>query len=149
MLPNMAENLSLFFSLPPLSSSTKTDMLVTGDKLLFDCLNKKRPQEPLRSGTVNQGDSFRNCLRNMLPLTNTLASVWRRMDTCVSMAESLCCPPETITSLLIGYIPKQNKKIFKKILISLPFNIYPEVRVLDYMVVLFKKKFLETPYCFS
>ena len=36
--------------------------------------------------------------------------VWRRMDTCVWMAESLCCPPETITTLLIGYIPMQNKK---------------------------------------
>ena len=32
----------------------------------------------------------------------------------VCMAESLRCPPETITTLLIGYIPKQNKK-FKKI----------------------------------
>ena len=26
------------------------------------------------------------------------------------MAESLCCPPETITTLLIGYILLQNKK---------------------------------------
>ena len=33
-----------------------------------------------------------------------------RMDTCIWMAESLCCPPETITTLLIGYIPMQNKK---------------------------------------
>ena len=30
------------------------------------------------------------------------------------MAESLCCPPETIT-LLIGYTPIQNKKLKKKI----------------------------------
>ena len=29
--------------------------------------------------------------------------VWRRMDTCIRMAESLCCPPEIITTLLIGY----------------------------------------------
>ena len=28
-----------------------------------------------------------------------------RMDTCIGMAESLCCPPETITTLLIGYMP--------------------------------------------
>ena len=28
---------------------------------------------------------------------------WGRMDT--YMAESLCCPPETITTLLIGYTP--------------------------------------------
>ena len=25
--------------------------------------------------------------------------VWGRMDTCTGMAESLCCPPETITTL--------------------------------------------------
>ena len=29
--------------------------------------------------------------------------VWGRMDTCVCMAESLHCLPETITTLLIGY----------------------------------------------
>ena len=27
-----------------------------------------------------------------------------RMDTCICMAESLCCSPETITVLLIGYV---------------------------------------------
>ena len=31
--------------------------------------------------------------------------VWRRMDTCICMAKSLCCPPETIIILLIGYMP--------------------------------------------
>ena len=29
--------------------------------------------------------------------------VWGRMDTCMCMAESLCCLPETVTILLIGY----------------------------------------------
>ena len=29
------------------------------------------------------------------------------------MDESLCCPPETITTLLTGYIPIQNKKYNK------------------------------------
>ena len=29
--------------------------------------------------------------------------VWGRMDTCSCMAESLCCLPETVTTLLIGY----------------------------------------------
>ena len=29
--------------------------------------------------------------------------VWGRRDTCICMAESLCCPPETIITLLIGY----------------------------------------------
>ena len=26
-------------------------------------------------------------------------------DTCICMAESFCCVPETITTLLIGYTP--------------------------------------------
>ena len=32
--------------------------------------------------------------------------VWGRMDTWVCMAESLCCSPETIKTLLIDYIPQ-------------------------------------------
>ena len=32
--------------------------------------------------------------------------VWGRMDTGICMAEFLCCPPETITTLLTGYSPK-------------------------------------------
>ena len=32
----------------------------------------------------------------------------QEMDTCI-MAESLCCPCETITTLSISYISKQNK----------------------------------------
>ena len=39
--------------------------------------------------------------------------VWGRMDTCIWMAESLCCPPETVTTLLIGYTPIPNKKLKK------------------------------------
>ena len=37
-----------------------------------------------------------------------------RMDTCICMAESLCCPPETITPLLISYTPIQS--FFKKVI---------------------------------
>ena len=33
---------------------------------------------------------------------------WGRTDTCT--AESFCCPLETVTTLLIGYTPTQNKK---------------------------------------
>ena len=36
------------------------------------------------------------------------------MDTYIRMAESLCGSPETITTLLIGYTPIQNKKRFFK-----------------------------------
>ena len=40
--------------------------------------------------------------------------VWGRMDTCICMAKSLCPSSETITTLLIGYTPIQNKKFMKK-----------------------------------
>ena len=33
---------------------------------------------------------------------------------CICMAESLCYPPETITTMLTGYNPIQNKKLKKK-----------------------------------
>ena len=36
--------------------------------------------------------------------------VWQRMDTCIWMAESLCCPPEIIATLFIGYTSIQDKK---------------------------------------
>ena len=39
--------------------------------------------------------------------------VWGRMDTCVCIAESLCCSTETITTLVISYTPIQNKKLKK------------------------------------
>ena len=44
--------------------------------------------------------------------------VWGRMDTRIYMAESLCCPPETITTLLIGYSPIQTKKFNFKNLVN-------------------------------
>ena len=42
--------------------------------------------------------------------------VCERMDTCIYiyMADSLPFSLETITTLLIGYTPTQNKKFFKK-----------------------------------
>ena len=38
-----------------------------------------------------------------------------RMDIYINkrIAESLCCTPEAITTLLIGYFPIQNKKLKK------------------------------------
>ena len=40
--------------------------------------------------------------------------VWMRMDPCVCIPESLCCPPETTTTLLIGYPSVQNEKFSLK-----------------------------------
>ena len=34
--------------------------------------------------------------------------LWGRMDTCICMAESLHCLPETISTLVIGCTPIQN-----------------------------------------
>ena len=41
-------------------------------------------------------------------------AVWRTMDTCRCMAESLHCSPESITMLIIGSTTIQNKKLKKK-----------------------------------
>ena len=41
--------------------------------------------------------------------------VWGKGDTRMCMAESLRCSPETVTTLVIGYTPIQNKK-FEKII---------------------------------
>ena len=47
-------------------------------------------------------------LCSMLCASGSGRGFWGRMDTCVCMAESLCCPLETITALLISYTPTQN-----------------------------------------
>ena len=47
--------------------------------------------------------------------------VWQRMDTCACMTESLLLSPETITTLLIGYTPIQNKT-FKKYWNTVDYN---------------------------
>ena len=39
--------------------------------------------------------------------------VWGRMDSCACMTESLRCAPETITTVITGYTPVQNKKLKK------------------------------------
>ena len=41
------------------------------------------------------------------------------MDTCICMAESLGCSPETITTLLVGCILIQNKKFKRKTIVNL------------------------------
>ena len=41
------------------------------------------------------------------------------IDTCICMAESLCCPPETITALLIGYTPIKILKITLQIFLKI------------------------------
>ena len=40
--------------------------------------------------------------------------VWGKMDSGICIAESLHRSPETITIMLIGYTPIQNKKFKKK-----------------------------------
>ena len=52
-------------------------------------------------------------LCSMLYGSLDVRGVLGRMDTCICMTESLCCSPETTSTLLIGYTPKQNKKFNK------------------------------------
>ena len=58
-----------------------------------------------------QGPSLQHSkLPSMLHGSLDGRGVQRRMDTCVCMAGSLCCSPETITKMLICYTPIQNEK---------------------------------------
>ena len=59
---------------------------------------------------INKGLLYSTLNCSMLCGSLDGRGVWWRMDTCICMAESLCCLPETITTLLIGYSPVQNKK---------------------------------------
>ena len=53
-------------------------------------------------------------LCSMLCVSLDGREVCKRVDICMCMTESLCCSPETITTLLIGYAPTQNKKFKQK-----------------------------------
>ena len=53
---------------------------------------------------------YLKCITNKVLLLNVMWQPGREgslggTDTCICMAESLCCASETITTLLIGYIP--------------------------------------------
>ena len=52
------------------------------------------------------------------------------IDTCICMAESLCCPPEVITTLFISYIQNKIKSLKKET--------YPNVHLQNSSLALFK-----------
>ena len=64
------------------------------------------------------------CAIHMLCASLDGRRVWGRMDTFACMAKSLHCPPETTTTLLIGYTPIQNKKLKKFLKIFLLWTIF-------------------------
>ena len=47
--------------------------------------------------------------------------VWRRMDTCICMGEPLCCSPETLTELLIGYTSVKKQEVKKIVFLKQRF----------------------------
>ena len=50
-------------------------------------------------------------IRNNARLSLDGRGVWGRKDACVCVAESLHCPPETITALFINCTPAENKSL--------------------------------------
>ena len=55
--------------------------------------------------------------------------IWRRMDTCLCVAESLGCSPETLPTLFIGYTQHKIKSLKKKptmLKLKFPINHMPE-----------------------
>ena len=55
-----------------------------------------------------------------------------RVNTCICVAESIHCSPETVTTLLIGYTPVQNKK-FKEVSVK---SIWCNVSLKGYVFLL-------------
>ena len=80
-------------------------MVANGEEWSESRTNTEKPIEI--DGKIERKE--KNCLAHGTLLSYVAA--WMggefvgRMDTCICMAESLCCPPETITTLLIGYTP--------------------------------------------
>ena len=54
-------------------------------------------------------DAVKVMLREKYTALN--ASITKEISNTHMYGRGLCCPPETITALLITYIPKQNKKL--------------------------------------
>ena len=76
-------------------------------------LSKQQLKNPVRDN--QQGPTVQHMeVWSMLCGSLDREGIWGRMDTCICMAEFLCCSPETITTLFISYTPIQDKK-FKKI----------------------------------
>ena len=71
------------------------------------CLSGPSPmrQQSMLVKNMNSGVSLPGF--NSQPCSLGGRRVWGRIDTSLCPAESLCCPPETITALFIGYTVAQ------------------------------------------
>ena len=72
------------------------------------------PQKCLATSGSNKTQQVSQTTAELREASRGSRGIWGRMDACVYMAESLLCSPETVTALLISYIPVQNKS-FKNI----------------------------------
>ena len=70
--------------------------------------------------------------------------VWGKMDICICMSESLCCSPETITTLLIGYVCMHAKSVQSCLTLCDPLNCSPpgssvnkilQARILEWVAI--------------
>ena len=53
---------------------------------------------------VRKGQGVWDQLCSVLHNSLDVREVWGRMDTCICVAESLCCSPETVTTLLVNQL---------------------------------------------
>lgn len=66
-------------------------------------------------GEVSKVLKYSVLFRNFLPFLNTTVDlIHMKMASTCTYVESLCCLPETITPLLTGYSPKQDKNLKNK-----------------------------------
>ena len=66
---------------------------------IFECAMKLKLKMDNQQGPTVQHRELCSLLRSSLDVRG----VWGRMNTCVCMAECLCCTPDTITTLLICF----------------------------------------------
>ena len=88
----------------------KEDTLFLPGPLKAHCFQELEQKLTLIQWT---GEIFQYYKHNNMCQSEREECLGENMDTCVCMAESLHCSPETTKTLFIGYTPIQNKK-FKK-----------------------------------
>jgi len=66
---------------------------------------KEIPNRKIRFIWLHSASDLQISVFKRLPFGLDGRGVWGRMDTCICMAEPLCCPPEIIPTLLIRYSP--------------------------------------------
>ena len=88
---------------------------------------------------TNKNLLYSTCNSTQCYVPAWMGQVWGTMDTCICMAKSPHCPPETITTLLIGIPPIQNVfGVKKKYSVCRVGKILKEMEIPDHLTCLLR-----------